>query len=579
MRFLPQFGGVLAHLAVISGLSLGLATDVAATGAPSPPQTQPQESTKPKQAASKQKAAPMRLGNKSQASSKVTEHTTDIQQIQLPGASRLSLGRKQIQPPPQSPQQPPEPESKPARQPPLTKPLVEVASKPSTENAKILTQALTDSPLPKEQAKVTTPRRAAMLELLEQQSPEFTIADQAEPESLLSLPKLGQGRFEELLSVHRNMAIAAWEYFDSQYQPQTGLINSVKGYKETTLWDVASAIGGTVAGYELALIEQDEFKQRIGTLLDTLGSMPLYNHHLPARNYHTDTGLPVTNKINRLKNGSGWSALDIARTLGWLAILEKRHPQFQPQIAKISQHWQLKSLINDGDITGARYNGVRERRYQEGRYGYEQYAAAALSLWQLESPNARDTSDMNTTELQQLMVTVDNRNVPFLTSDPFYLALIELGPAAEFLAQDSATIYELHRRRWQQENQIWCFGEDASQHPPWFLYNNLWYQGKAWHSTDYRGQTSKHTQTLSAKCALSWAVLSQDEFGEELWFQARQLFRKEGWFTGRFDDRSVNASHNLNTHAVILTALLYIHNGNQPLIIPNVAVPEQETRL
>ncbi|WP_028111403.1 DUF3131 domain-containing protein [Ferrimonas kyonanensis] len=393
--------------------------------------------------------------------------------------------------------------------------------------SKVITQGLTPSPLPQDRS-----QRAS-----------------------------DQPRFARLLPIHRQMAQSAWRYFSSQYQADTGMINSVYGYKETTLWDVGSALAGTVAAAELGLITPSQFQQRLSTLLTTLATMPLYDDLLPARSYRTDSGQPAHDSD---RHGNGWSVLDIARTLTWLAIIDRRHPQFRSQITAITQRWQLSHLVHQGELIGARYHQGRERRYQEGRYGYEQYAAAGLAQWQLETHTAFDYSRLPTGQLMGIRLPLDRRNLPFLTSDPFYLAQLELGQ----LRQEGQQILEIHRRQWQQQQRLWCFGEDASNHPPWFLYNNLSFADQPWHSTDYRGQATDTVQVLSAKCALSWAVLSDDDFGTELWHQARALYRPTGWLTGRYQDGTVNSSSNLNTHAVVLTALLYIHNGNRALLLP-----------
>ncbi|HVI93233.1 MAG TPA: DUF3131 domain-containing protein, partial [Anaeromyxobacter sp.] len=45
----------------------------------------------------------------------------------------------------------------------------------------------------------------------------------------------------------------AWRYFERNYHPATGLVNSVEGYPNTSMWDLGSTIFATVAARELGL--------------------------------------------------------------------------------------------------------------------------------------------------------------------------------------------------------------------------------------------------------------------------------------------------------------------------------------
>lgn len=40
-------------------------------------------------------------------------------------------------------------------------------------------------------------------------------------------------------------ANVAWQYFENNYQENTGLVNSVDGYPSTTMWDTASYLMGS----------------------------------------------------------------------------------------------------------------------------------------------------------------------------------------------------------------------------------------------------------------------------------------------------------------------------------------------
>lgn len=365
---------------------------------------------------------------------------------------------------------------------------------------------------------------------------------------------------------HQQMARAAWRYFEQQYQPATGLINSVAGYTKTTLWDVASAIAGTVAAKQIGLLSLPQMEARLRPLLATLASWPLYREWLPNRSYHTDSGLPVVRRHEVGANGSGWSVLDIARTLGWLVIVARRYPQLQPQVEAIRHYWRTDLLVAKGQLQGARWERNGERRYQEGRLGYEQYAAVALALWGQAAPVALKPHRDERHWLAGVALLKDNRPRPFFTSDPYYLAQLEFGVAAAPMQAEIHAIWQAHQRHYQQHQRLYCYGEDAIAWPPWFVYNNVHYHGTAWHSTDHQGRATTEQQDLSAKCAVAWAVLSHGSYSKALWQVLEKLYGQHGWYSGIMRDGRINRSQNLNTNGIILTALAYLHGGKRSLL-------------
>lgn len=67
----------------------------------------------------------------------------------------------------------------------------------------------------------------------------------------------------------------AWKYFERNWHPQTGLVNSVDNLSWTTWWDQGSALLGIHAAKQLELLPNDVFHKRINTLLQTLEKMNL----------------------------------------------------------------------------------------------------------------------------------------------------------------------------------------------------------------------------------------------------------------------------------------------------------------
>ncbi|MCP5088920.1 MAG: DUF3131 domain-containing protein [Rhodobacteraceae bacterium] len=171
----------------------------------------------------------------------------------------------------------------------------------------------------------------------------------------------------------------AWGYFAQFTQETTGLANSVGAYPSTTLWDTASYISGLVAAYELCLIEKPEFDRRILKLLTTFRTLKLFRRELPNKVYHTKTGEQVdyTNKPGEI----GYSALDIGRFLVWMRICRNRYPYLANTIDSMLLKWDFSKVIDEeGVMFGAAVDKeTKETVYaQEGRLGYEEYAAKAF---------------------------------------------------------------------------------------------------------------------------------------------------------------------------------------------------------
>ena len=73
------------------------------------------------------------------------------------------------------------------------------------------------------------------------------------------LPASGYApRSGELTAREMTIAKNAWQYFVSNYQPTTGLVNAVNKYPSTTMWDSASYLAAMTAARELGIIDKAE---------------------------------------------------------------------------------------------------------------------------------------------------------------------------------------------------------------------------------------------------------------------------------------------------------------------------------
>ncbi len=374
----------------------------------------------------------------------------------------------------------------------------------------------------------------------------------------------------------RTTARTAWKYFERNWDQTTGLVNSVDQLPWTTIWDQGSAILGIHAAHQLGLITDQRFKQRMNQMLTTLETLSLPSTRLPNKAYDTQTA-----RMCRLdfradpKGESGWSALDLARLLLGLHILRSHYPEFRPQINRIVQRWDLSKLEKAGWLYGSipAANGQLQR-VQEGRLGYEQYAATILQLWGIEATQALEHPPTLPIEVDGVPMQVDQRQLSnsgasnYLTNDPYLLWALELG-LPDRVKPQVENLLKVQEQRFDRSQILTAVNEDSLDRPPYFLYYSVHANGKNWQPVSAHGKVYPQLGFLSTKAAFAWAALKpRSPYAQKLRQSVRSLAdAQRGYFSGRYENTKygINAAMNVNTNAVILESLLYEARGESPL--------------
>lgn len=360
------------------------------------------------------------------------------------------------------------------------------------------------------------------------------------------------------------LAKKAEYYIQRNFNNKTGLWNSVQGYPHTTMWDVASGIAATLALEALGLKTRAQAHHELNKTLTTLHTIPLYKGLLPNREYSTKSAKPSGRLSDTRSNGNGWSALDIGRLLVWLKILEQQHPELIADIQRIVNRWSLDKAISDGTLYGTKLYKGKEYYRQEGRNGYLQYAAQGFKMFQFDVPLPDLKTYLQNIEIDDITIAIDSRNVPFLTSDPYVLSTIEYGDSQW---SQLLPFYDLHKQRWEKQNILSAYAEDAMNKNPWFAYNNVYYYGKSWTSVSPSGQPIENPQILSNKVAFGFSVLFEDEFSKRLYEDVLESSLKfRGIPTGKYANGGINSSMNINTNSLVLVALWYKTKGRSPIL-------------
>ena len=378
-------------------------------------------------------------------------------------------------------------------------------------------------------------------------------------------------------------AKVAWGYFEKFTQETTGLANSVGGYPSTTLWDTASYISGLVAAYELCLIEKPTFDKRILKLLTTFRSIKLFRNEMPNKVYHTKTGEQVNyaNKPGEI----GFSALDIGRFMVWMRILRNRYPYLANTIDNMLLRWDYSRVIDeDGVMFGAAVDKeTKETIYaQEGRLGYEEYAAKGFALWGFKPYFAHRAEPYLTTNIFDVRVPYDGRDPRIFHSQNYVVTESYLLDGLELdwdLPQDDVSsdiihtdgwraefadrIYQVQHNRFEREGFMTARSEHNVKGPPYFTYDTIFSDGYPWNTVTPRGDYSPDHAAIATKAAFGLWSLWDSYYTDILYDAVIELFDPDrGFYEGLYEGGNGHIEiQTANNNGILLASLLHKVQG------------------
>ncbi len=376
------------------------------------------------------------------------------------------------------------------------------------------------------------------------------------------------------------MASIAWKYFENNYQPNTGLVNSVHGYPSTTMWDTSSYMAALVAAHQIGIIDDFIFDSRLRSLLSGLNTLKLFRDALPNKAYNTQTAAIVdyTNKFGEV----GFSAIDIGRMLLWLKILKSYYPQYAEDIDNIVLNWNFCSAIDKcGNLTGVMLDSNYQIQVvQEGRLGYEEYAAKGFALWGFNTDSASRRDPYNYLPIYCVPIPYDTRDANttggnnYVTSESFVLDRIETGwqnprpignskkivwEPDKWQYNFAMNIYEVQHRRFKDKGIITAKSEHQIDVDPYFIYDTIFANGYPWNVISEKGEYMTEVAAVSTKIAVGlWAIWDHD-YSDVLLSRVSNLYDpKLGFYEGWYENSSGPIKlFTANNNGIILEALLY----------------------
>ena len=365
-------------------------------------------------------------------------------------------------------------------------------------------------------------------------------------------------------------ARTAWQYFENNTVEQNGLVNSADKYPASTMWDTSSYLLGLIAANRLGIVEKDDFDIRVSKLLETLSTMPLFEELLPNKSYNTNTVAMVTYNNEETERGIGWSAIDVGRIMVPLNILVWQYPDHAARVGDVLEHWKIDAIIRDAEMYGADIGEAGETLLlQEGRLGYEEYAAKAFSLISRDVSKALDY-ELHTEliDIYGVDVAADTRDpsefgaLNYVVSEPYVLDGIEYG-WDRFSRELAVRVFNVQKRRYEETGVLTAVSEDNIDQAPYFVYNTVFADGKRWNATTESGEDASEFRSVSTKAAIGFHALFENDYTDKLMDHlANNYDPQRGWYSGIYESSGEpNKAITANTNGIILEALHFIQFG------------------
>ncbi|CAK8722775.1 DUF3131 domain-containing protein [Candidatus Electronema halotolerans] len=376
------------------------------------------------------------------------------------------------------------------------------------------------------------------------------------------------------------LAKIAWKFFEKNTQ-DNGMCNAVDQYPSTTMWDTASYIGGLVSAYELGVIEKHEFNMRMTKLIGMLNRLEFFNNELPNKVYHTQTGAKVD--YSNQPGEVGYSAVDMGRMLIWFKIVKERYPIHAAAIDNFILKWNFSNMIDDtGTMFSAMLKDGKILYLQEGRLGYEEYAAKGFQLWGFDTERASKLEPYQTIPIYDIEVPYDSRDPRtlvahnYVVTESYVLDAIELGwdlssdrsssqevHTDQVLANFAKRIFAVQEARYKDTGILTARTEHQLDQPPYFVYDTIYSDGYPWNTMDPDGKLMPQFAAVALKGAFGiWAVWDMP-YSQTLLDAVGHLYDPEkGFYEGLYENGSGNINiFTANNNGIILECLLYKAQG------------------
>lgn len=389
------------------------------------------------------------------------------------------------------------------------------------------------------------------------------------------------GRRGPLSEHETQLARVAWKYFERNYQDGTGLVNAVEAYPSTTMWDTASYIGALIAARELGIITKDTFDQRFVKLTGTLNSLSFFRDELPNKAYNAQTAQKVT--YTNQPGEIGFSAIDLARMLIMLQSVRGRYPEHDDAVDRFLLRWNFCNAVKDGQLFGAAVGPDGKTQYlQEGRLGYEEYAAKGFRLWGFDAAKAAKPEPYELVRIYGVDIPYDSRDPRktgahnYVVTESYVLDAIEFDwdlatdrtsddntHTDKTVADFAQRVYDVQERRFRETGILTARTEHQLDQDPYFVYDTIYSDGFPWNTITDTGKYVPQFSAVALKGAFGlWAVWPTD-YTDRLFDAVSGVYDPEkGFYEGVYENGTGPIkTFTSNNNGIILETLLHKAEG------------------
>jgi hypothetical protein len=166
--------------------------------------------------------------------------------------------------------------------------------------------------------------------------------------------------------------------------------------------------------------------------------------------------------------------------------------------------------------------------------------------------------------IYDIEIPTDNRRpeefhaLNYVVSEPYILDGLEYGwdtTSREFAYR----VFQAQEERYRRFHILSAVSEDNLDRPPYFVYNTVYTNGKAWNAITESGADATKFKTLSTKAAFGWFALYNTPYTDRLMDRASTLNDpNKGWYAGEYESLGEkNRALTANTNAIVLESLCF----------------------
>ncbi|MBV8916040.1 MAG: DUF3131 domain-containing protein, partial [Acetobacteraceae bacterium] len=314
--------------------------------------------------------------------------------------------------------------------------------------------------------------------------------------------------------------------------------------------------------------------------LGMIAGLELFHGQCPNKAYNTISAAMVD--YRNQPGAIGCSALDVGRLLIWLRITEQRYPALAASVRAAVAQLHPANMVRDGLMYGASVGAHGEgQALQEGRLGYEQYAAEGFAIWGYDVSAALRPEPYAIVKIYGVAVPYDSRDPRvlgahnYVVTEGYALDGIEFGwnrpddkapdpflHSNGWMAAAANRLYEAQRRRFERTGILTARTEHQLKTAPYFVYDTVFSDGRPWATITDTGNFVPEFAAVALKGAIGLWALWDTPYTDRLFQHVKDAFDPaRGFYEGIFEKGGNIEEFTANNNGIILETLLYKQSG------------------